>query len=155
MIRRIQQGLPAREPPPAKPDSFKSVTENWIKRYVAKQQLITQPEIERCMRVYVYPHWETRVFVSLGRSDLAKLLDYIEDHHGRRMADVVAGYVRGVGNWYSDRSDHYVNPFLRHRARVPRAAASAPAFSTTTSCGAYGSRASRLARSARSCSYYC
>ena len=120
MIRRIQQGLPAREPPRAKPDSFKSVAENWLKRYVAKQKLITQPEIERCLRVYVYPHWATRVFTSLGRTDLAKLLDYIEDHHGRRMADVVAGHVRGVGNWYSDRSDDYVNPFLRHRARVPK-----------------------------------
>src|SRR5262249_12310865 len=89
-IKRIKAGLPARAPPPAKPDGFKSVAENWIKRHVAKQKLITQPEIERSLRVYVYPHWETRVFTSLGRSDLAKLLDHVEDHHGRRMADVVA-----------------------------------------------------------------
>jgi integrase len=117
-VKRIKAGLPPVEPPAPQPDSFRSVAENWLKRYVGKQGLISQPEIERCLRVYVYPHWETRAFASLGKSDLAKLLDHIEDNHGPRMADVVHGHIRSIANWYGERSDDYVNPFLRLKKRA-------------------------------------
>jgi len=35
----------------------KDIAEDWIKQYVAKKKLRTQPEIERILRVYVYPAW--------------------------------------------------------------------------------------------------
>jgi len=121
-IKRIKVGLPATEPLQPRPDSFKRVAENWLKRYVAKQGLRSQHEIERCLRVYVNPHWVNRPFTSIGRSDLAKLMDYIEDHHGARTADLVRSYLSSIGNWYGERSDDYVNPFLRHKRRVPKGA---------------------------------
>jgi integrase len=117
-IRRIKAGLPPVEPLAPKPDSFKSVAEDWLKRYATKQRLITLREIQRALRVYVIPHWGERVFTSLGKVDLAKLLDHVEDHHGSRMADVVAGYIRGIASWYAERSDTYVNPFLRLKKRA-------------------------------------
>jgi integrase len=121
-IKRIKAGLPASEPLPPRPDSFKSVAESWLKRYVAKQGLRSQREIERCLRVYVYPHWVDRAFTTIGRSDLAKLKDNIEDHHGARTADLVGSYLSTIGNWYGERSDDYINPFLRHKRRVPKGA---------------------------------
>jgi integrase len=121
-IKRIKAGLPASEPLQPPPDSVKSVAENWVKRYVAKQGLRSQHEIERCLRVYVFPHWADRAFTSIGRSDLAKLIDYIEDHNGARTADLVRSYLSSIGNWYGERSDDYINPFLRHKRRVPKGA---------------------------------
>ena len=66
------------------------------------------------------PFWADRPFAELRRSDVAALLDHIEDSHGRRMADMVRARLSSIGNWYAERVDDYVNPFLRHRSRVPK-----------------------------------
>jgi integrase len=116
-IKRIKAGLPAVEPPPVKLDSFRAVAESWLKRHVAARELRTRSEIERMLRVYIYPHWAERPFTSLRRSNVAALFDHVEDHHGARMADVVLGVVRSIGNWYGSRSDDYLSPFLRHARR--------------------------------------
>jgi integrase len=110
-IKRIKAGLPPLETPAVPPDSFKSVAENWIKRHVEKNELRTQPEIERCLKVYVYPHWEDRPFPAIKRSDFTELLDAIEDERGSRMADIVFGVVRSIGNWMAGRDDQYISPF--------------------------------------------
>ncbi|MCH8155053.1 MAG: DUF4102 domain-containing protein, partial [Proteobacteria bacterium] len=62
-IKRIKAGLPAIEPPPAKPDSFKDIAENWLKRHVRAKGLRTEPEIVRILGKYVYPAWRDREFV--------------------------------------------------------------------------------------------
>jgi Arm DNA-binding domain len=42
-IKRIKQGLPPKEPTPVRPDSYQSVSENWIKRHVkAKKVALTK-----------------------------------------------------------------------------------------------------------------
>jgi integrase len=116
-LKRIVAGLPAIELPAPKPDSFKAVAEEWLKRHVAKKKLRTSVEIERVLAKYIYPTWATREFTSLRRSDVAALLDHVEDQHGPRMADVVLGVLRSIGNWYGSRSDDYLSPFLRHPPR--------------------------------------
>ena len=93
-IKRIKAGLPAVEPPKPKPDAFKSVAENWLKRHVIAKRLRTRGEIERVLEKYVYPLWGNRDFTSLRRSDIAALLDHVEDHHGARQADYVLAIVR-------------------------------------------------------------
>jgi integrase len=110
-IKRIKVGLTPEEPPPEQPDSFKAVAQNWIKRYAKKEQLRTLPEIERCLKVYVYPEWADRPFPEIKRSDFSKLLDAIEDERGTRMAEIVRGHVRAIGNWEAGRSGDYVSPF--------------------------------------------
>ena len=111
-IRRIKAGLPPVEAPPTPPKAFKIIAEEWLKRWVAKEKLRTQPEIERCLAKYVYPHWADRDFVGIKRSDVTELLDYIEDEHGSRQADVVLGIVRSIANWFTTSNDHYVSPVV-------------------------------------------
>jgi integrase len=117
-IRRIKEGLPAFEPPPVKPDSLRAVAENWLKRHVAAKKLRSRPSIERLLRKLVYPHWAGRDFDSLRRSDIAALLDHVQDHHGARQADLVLAIVRGISNWFAARSDAYLSPFVRGMRRV-------------------------------------
>ena len=82
-----------------------------------KSKLRTQPEIERCLGKYVFPHWADRDFIGIRRSDVATLLDYIEDHHGSRQADLVLGILRSIANWFATRHDDYLSPFLRGMRR--------------------------------------
>jgi integrase len=116
-IKRIKAGLPAIEPPAAKPDSFKAVAENWLKRHVAAKQLRSEREIRRSLEMYVYPRWAERDFIGIKRSDVAALLDHIEDEHGSRMADLVLAFVRSIANWFASRDDDYVSPFVRGMRR--------------------------------------
>jgi integrase len=122
-IRRIREGKSPFEAPPRKPDAFSAVAEAWLKRHVAAKGLLTQAEIERRLTKYVLPHWANREFSSLRRSDIAALLDRIEDEHGPRQADTVLGDLRSIGNWYSARHDDYVPPFVRGMSRVDGKAA--------------------------------
>src|SRR5262245_26484433 len=61
-IKRIKAGQPPVEPPQIKPDAFKKVAEDWLKRHVTAQGLRTKPEIERCLEKYVYPRWARKDF---------------------------------------------------------------------------------------------
>jgi integrase len=117
-IRRIKAGLPAIEPPPAKPDSFEAVATGWLKRHVGAKGLRTRYEIERCLTKYVLPHWREREFETIRRSDVARLLDHVEDHHGPRQADVVLSFTRAISNWYAARNDDYLSPFTRGMRRT-------------------------------------
>lgn len=116
-LQRIGQGLPAIEPLPEVVESFKAVAQNWIKRHVEAKGLRSRPEIERSLERYVYPHWQNREFVSIRRSDIAALLDRIEDEHGARQADLVLAYLRTMSGWYATRHDDYVPPFIRGMRR--------------------------------------
>jgi integrase len=117
-IQRIKAGLPAVEPPKPKPDAFKSVAENWLKRHVIAKKLRTRAEIERVLAKYVYPLWGDRDFTGLRRADIASLLDHVQDHHGDRQADYVLAIVRQIANWYSTRHDDYLSPFTRGMRRA-------------------------------------
>ena len=116
-IRRIKAGQPAFEPPPVKPDTFKAVAENWLKRHVARKQLRSEREIRRVLEKYVYPQWGDRDFISIKRSDISALLDHVEDNHGKRQADLVLAYTRTIANWFASRDDDYVSPFVRGMRR--------------------------------------
>jgi integrase len=116
-IKRIKAGLPAIEPLPVKPDAFKAVAENWLKRHVTAKKLRSEHEIRRCLEKYVYPKWAERDFVSIKRSDITALLDHIEDAHGSRQADLTLAYVRSIANWFASRDDDYVSPFTRGMRR--------------------------------------
>jgi integrase len=116
-IGRIKKGLPVVERVPEKPDSFRVVAQNWLKRHVAAKKLRTAADIERCLTKYVFPHWADREFVGVKRGDVAKLLDHVEDHHGSRQADVCLTILRSIANWYAVRNDDYVPPFARGMSR--------------------------------------
>lgn len=97
----------------ANSESFKEVAEDFLKRHVEKKGLRTQPEIERCLRKYILPHWEHRAFRGIGRGDVTTLLDKIEDNHGARQADLCLAIIRKMANWYAGRTDDYASPVVR------------------------------------------
>jgi integrase len=117
VIKRIRAGLPAFEPPPVRPDTFKAVAENWLHRHVAGKQLRSGHEIKRVLTKYVYPQWQDRDFISIRRSDISALLDHVEDNHGKRQADMVLAHARSIANWFASRDDSYVSPFVRGMRR--------------------------------------
>jgi integrase len=118
-IKRIRSGQSPMAEIPVQPDSFRSVAETWIARHViAKKKLRTRPEIERMLKVYVYPQWAAKDFISIKRSDVAALLDHVETKHGATMADRVLEVVRSIANWFATRSDDYVPPFTKDMRRT-------------------------------------
>jgi hypothetical protein len=118
VIRRVEQGLSAFEPVKPKADSVAVVTAEWLKRHVDKNGLRSAAEYHRIVRKYIVPHWGKRAFEEIRRSDIAKLLDHVEDEHGPHQADAVLSVLRMVGGWQRDRSDDYVSPFAGVKRRV-------------------------------------
>ena len=116
-IQRIKAGQPAFEPPPAKPDSFEAVAENWMRRHVRAKRLRTEPEIARILKKYIYPVLQYRDFETIKRSDVTALLDMVEDGSGPRQADTVLTVLRSIMNFHAKRVDDYVPPIIRGMGR--------------------------------------
>jgi integrase len=120
-IARIREGKPAFEAPKAKAESFEFVAEQWLKRHVDAKGLRSGHEVRRLLRAHVYTAWKGRAFLDIRRSDVAGLLDAVEDDHGARQADYVLAIVRGVMNWFATRHDNYVPPIVKGMRRtVPK-----------------------------------
>src|SRR5262245_45683846 len=119
MLQRVRAGLPAIEP---RAESFGSVTENWCKRHVEANALRSAREIRRLLAAHVLPSWRDREFVSIRRSDVAILLDEVEDGHSARQADAVLSIIRAVMNWAATRNDSYTPPVVKgmHRRNTQR-----------------------------------
>jgi integrase len=117
-IRRIKDGKQAIEPPKPKPESVAEVVNNWLRRHVDKNKLRTANEIKRVLGRYVLPYWADRNFVELRRSDVAALLDAIEDKHGPSQADAALAILRSIAGWVQSRDDDYVPPFTRGMRRA-------------------------------------
>ena len=119
-IKRIKDGLPAFEPPPVEPDSFADVSENWLKRHVEAKGLRSADEVERVLERYVPPVWRDRAFADIRRSDVAALLDQIEDEHGKWTADAVLSVLRSLATWFASRNDGYTPPFVKGMRRTSK-----------------------------------
>jgi integrase len=117
-IRRVRAGLSAVEQAPTVPAGFQAVAEQWLKRHVQAKGLRSESELRRFLNQYVYPTWKDRPFLEIRRSDVAALLDTIEDKYGARAADHVLATVRSIFNWYATRADDYVPPIARGMRRT-------------------------------------
>lgn len=117
-LQRIRDGLPVFDAPPPKAITFKEVAESWLKRHVQAKKLRSAVEIERCLKVYVYPDWETRPFAGIRRTDVTQLLDKLEVERGARQADAVLAIVRAIANWHAARHDDYASPFTHGMKRL-------------------------------------
>jgi integrase len=121
-IKRIKAGKPAIEPPKLKPESIAVVADNWLRRHVERNKHRTAIEMRRVVDVYVLPYWRDRTFTDIKRSDIAALLDVIEDKHGAQQADHVLGVLRAIASWVQSRDDTYVPPFAKGMRRVSKQA---------------------------------
>ena len=121
-IKRIREGRPAFEPPPVQPDTVADVAAGWLERHVKKNKLRTGYERQRVLDRYVLPYVGGRPFAAMRRSDVAALLDAVEDKHGPWVADSVLSVLRALASWFATRNDDYVPPFARGMRRVATAA---------------------------------
>ena len=95
VIARVKQGLEPFEPPPIKPDSVAAVAGGWLTAPCREKPATHRsPRCGASSPKYVLPHWADREFVYIKRTDVAKLLDHVEDDtwsgHGRQCADGAA-----------------------------------------------------------------
>jgi integrase len=118
-LKRLKAGLTPFEPPPVRPDSLADVAENWLKRHVTAKGLRTGDELKRVLEKHVLPVWGERAFTDIKRSDVARLLDAVEDEHSHWTADAVLSALRSVSSWYATRRDDYVPPFVKNMRRTP------------------------------------
>jgi integrase len=116
-IKRVHAGLPAFEVPPPKPATFKDVAEQWLARHVYANGLRSTAQITRHLNVHIYPAWADRIFLDIRRSDVAALLDRVQDNHGARAADYVLAITRGIMNWFATRNDDFTPPIVRGMQR--------------------------------------
>jgi integrase len=113
-LQRVRAGLPAVEP---RGETVATVAANWRKRHVERNGLRTWREIVRLLDAHILPAWGDREFAAIRRSDVAALLDEVEDNHGQRTADCVLTIVRSVMNWQATRDDDYSPPVVRGMQR--------------------------------------
>jgi integrase len=123
-IGRMKAGLPGIAPVPPAPDSVETKCLNWLDRVVDRGGFRTGVERRRIVEKYIVPHppFRDRSFVSIKRSELAVLLDHIEDAHGPHMADQVLSVLQSVASWVASRDDSYTPPFVKGMRRVPKEA---------------------------------
>lgn len=120
VVRRVKAGKPPVEPPKAAPQSVTMVAQNWLRRVVDENRHRTAAEKHRIVERYIVPHIGLHDFVDLRRSDIALLLDRIQDDHGRQMADSVLAVLRAIAGWLQSRDDSYRMPFTRGMRRTPK-----------------------------------
>jgi integrase len=101
----------------AGPQSFASVSEQWMKRHVEAKGLRSGRHIEGYLNLHILPAWGGREFESIRRGDVAALLDEIEDRGGPTAADYALGIVRAICNWYTTRNENYSSPIVRGMRR--------------------------------------
>jgi integrase len=101
----------------AESGSFQEVADNFLKRHVDHNALISAPEIRRQLNVYVLPKWKDRKFIEIRRKDVNHLLDHIADKHGHRQADAVLATISKMCSWYQARDEDYVSPIVKGMKR--------------------------------------
>jgi integrase len=114
VIERVNTGLP---PIPPRAQNFGDVVGDWGKRHVEKNRLRTAYEINRLLDKHILPTWRDREFVAVRKSDIAELLDQIEDAAGARQADWCLDIIRSIMNWYAARHDDYSPPMTKGMRR--------------------------------------
>jgi integrase len=114
ILKRVQAGKPALEP---KASTFGDVVADWRARHLERNGLRAAREINRLLDRHILPAWGAREFVAIRRSDVAALLDQIEDENGARTADYVLTVTRAIMNWHAARRDDYSPPIVRGMRR--------------------------------------
>jgi len=118
VIKRLKAGEEPFAPPPTKPDSVADVVEMYFKRHVETKGFRTAGEKRRIIDTHVLPVWRDRPFTAIGRGDIAKLCDAVEDGHGAWVADTVLVELSAIARWYATRHDTYQPPFVAGMKRV-------------------------------------
>ena len=71
----------------------------------------------RALERAVFPMLGSRPISELKRSDIARLLDHIEDERGPAASDTCLSILRRIMNWHAARSDDFRSPIVRGMSR--------------------------------------
>lgn len=125
-IDRGENPLDDRAPPP-KTKTIADLLDDFMARYAGKKAIGDKAvyrvdfrsagEYDRCFERLVKPRIGKLGIYAVRRSDIADMLDAIEDDSGPVMADRTLAYVRKALNWYAVRDDQFVPPIVRGMAR--------------------------------------
>jgi integrase len=116
-IRRTKAGTPTSEPANA---TVRAVAEQWLERHVHKNEHRSSYESSRIVSKYILPAFGDRPIAGVRRSDVALLLDRIEDENGRAMADNVLKVYRSISRWLEQRDESYRPPLTVGMTRTPK-----------------------------------
>jgi integrase len=109
IIRAVREGK-------AEPDSFERVAAKWRELHCEARKLRSLSDIDRQLKRMAH-EWTGREFTSIGRGDIAKLLDKIESQSGSRQATYCLQIFSSLANWYAARDDNYRSPIVRGMRR--------------------------------------
>lgn len=99
-------------------NTLRAVAEDYLRREEKKKQLRSIGERRRIFERNIYPKLGARQIDSIKRSEIAKLLDRIEDESGASMADHVLAALRRIMNWHAAQSDDFRSPITRGMAKT-------------------------------------
>jgi integrase len=109
IIRAVREGR-------SEPDSFERVAARWRELHCEARKLRSMDQIDRYLKRMTHA-WTGRAFTSIGRGDVAKLLDQIESDSGERPATYALQVFSSLANWYAARDDNYRSPIVKGMRR--------------------------------------
>jgi integrase len=102
----------------AGPEAFSTVAADWVKRHLEASGVITTKNKVRYLDNHILPALGAREFRSIRRSDVAKLMDAVQDTAGPAAADECLKIIRSISSWYATRNDDYVSPIIKGMRRT-------------------------------------
>jgi integrase len=94
--------------------TFQAICDDYLRRATLRSMAWRKATLERL----VYPALGAKPIDDVRRSDIAQLLDRIEEESGPSMADQTLAIVRRILNWHASRSDEFRSPIVRGMART-------------------------------------
>jgi integrase len=97
-------------------DTLAAVVQEYLTREAAK--LRTGGRRRRMLESIAATELGARPIGEIGRRDVVRFLDHVEDGHGASTTDNTLAVLRRLFNWYAARSDDFVSPIVRGMARL-------------------------------------
>ena len=108
----------AAKAPPVTGKTVSAVLDEFVERYLKKENLRSADYVEKAFTRLVKPRIGSVGILDLRRSAIVEMLDKIEDENGQVMADRTLAYLRKALNWYASRDDEFNSPIVRGMART-------------------------------------
>jgi integrase len=96
-------------------DTVQRVAEEWLARHKGLRSI--GQERQRLER-HVYPKIGARPITEVRRSEIARLLDHVEDVAGPAAADKIYGILHRIAGWHSTRDDDFRSPLVKGMKRT-------------------------------------
>lgn len=96
-------------------DTLEAIVAEFVRR--ESPRLRSARKWQRDLERVVLPVLGRRLIADIGRRDIVRLLDKIEDDSGASAADITLSIIRRVMNWHAARSDDFRSPIVRGMTR--------------------------------------